>query len=612
MKRRQEANDDSVRKRAKQIYDQRQRAVNAARDAAAVSGAYATPPSSNSNALLGNGDNSSNNGTPFMPDMYMVSKLEECVVILTREERDQKKNLCIVGPAGTGKSWLVRNLSKALESLSKIVAVLAATGTAAINVDGQTCDAFFGLSPDMRKLALRDLVTKVDEHGIRAKLQSLHVLIIDEISMVSHEFMMQMDAVMKEGRNSTEPFGGVRVVVVGDFAQLPPVKPQQFCHVHGLERYSNGKRRGLLCCRGCEIEAERAGISYDGAPSKDMWAFKAPVWTQLRFEPILLTKLLRQTCPKLKEIVVSMFMGKELTTGQIDLLRSRTNASTTSIRLYCLRCSADEYNKQRKQEMTEPDVTFTALDNYSGHPTHAYLAHRRLDYIDPGTSYLTMLRDHKLCEKLTFCKGMPVVLLSNINPTLGLVNGLQGTIVDWQYINAEDLPRISDGMLTSGYEYSSIGRSQSAYLPSIMNAHYTRRQNRVRAFMHDERNNGKPWPVVHFANGVERVIIPDCVSEDWTYDDDVSTFSRTQLPLLPAWALTIHRAQGMTLVDYVADLSGAFCAGLEYVALSRGPSLERMEVLGLKGKLKHGMDPTVAKFMKDTFPDLEAQMAQGG
>ena len=128
------------------------------------------------------------------------------------------QNLFITGKAGTGKSTLLqlfRNTTK------KKVAILAPTGVAALNVQGQTIHSFFGFPP--RIITPSEAARRVTRKDLLRLYKNLEVLIIDEISMVRADMLDGMDKFLRINRENYLPFGGVQVVFFGDFFKLPPV-----------------------------------------------------------------------------------------------------------------------------------------------------------------------------------------------------------------------------------------------------------------------------------------------------------------------------------------------------------------------------------------------------
>lgn len=129
-----------------------------------------------------------------------------------------ESNLFITGKAGTGKSTLLQLFRST--SRKKMV-VLAPTGVAALNVQGQTIHSFFGFPP--RIVTPSEAARKVTRKDLLRMYQNLEVLVIDEISMVRADLLDGMDRFLRVNRENYRPFGGVQVVFFGDLFQLPPV-----------------------------------------------------------------------------------------------------------------------------------------------------------------------------------------------------------------------------------------------------------------------------------------------------------------------------------------------------------------------------------------------------
>jgi len=131
-------------------------------------------------------------------------------------------SLFFTGPAGSGKSVLLRELIRRLPSAS--TAVTASTGIAACNIGGITLHSWAGLGKNgLEQPALEVAASIRRRRDVQGRWLNTRVLVVDEISMVDGAMLDQLDAVAKAVRSSSAPFGGLQLVLVGDFYQLPPV-----------------------------------------------------------------------------------------------------------------------------------------------------------------------------------------------------------------------------------------------------------------------------------------------------------------------------------------------------------------------------------------------------
>jgi ATP-dependent exoDNAse (exonuclease V) alpha subunit len=141
----------------------------------------------------------------------VCEEIKEAVRVIEKSN----KHFFVTGKAGTGKSTLVEHLRN---KSSKNIAVLAPTGVAAVNVEGQTIHSFFGFKPGIAP----ENVKKTYRN--RKLYKNLDTLIIDEISMVRADLLDCISVFLKlNGPQEDVPFGGVQIIMVGDLYQLPPV-----------------------------------------------------------------------------------------------------------------------------------------------------------------------------------------------------------------------------------------------------------------------------------------------------------------------------------------------------------------------------------------------------
>lgn len=370
-------------------------------------------------------------------------------------------SIYLTGRAGTGKTTFLKSFLEATE-LKAIV--IAPTGIAALNAGGQTAHSLFKFPPSL--IRPQD-VRRVREGRI---LRAIDILVIDEVSMVRSDLMDAIDRSLRLHRGVAKPFGGVRLLCVGDAAQLPPV-----------------------------VRNEDAEIlnEWFGGP----FFFDAPSVKQLDWTIIELCHAFRQTEPHFLELLNRLRIG-EILRSDGELLNTRIKPmpddnSGDSVILTTTNDAARRINEKEMAALpSKPGV-------YCGEVTGNFD-----DKIFP-TEF-----------ELELKVGAKVMLLRNdadrrwVNGTLAVVHELLGDTVRVQ-----------------------IGR----HIHEIEPAEWER-------FAYDVDEAGEP---------VRKAI---------------GTFK--QLPLRLAWALTIHKAQGLSFNKVHIDLSrGAFAHGHTYVALSRCRSL---------------------------------------
>jgi len=147
----------------------------------------------------------------------MPITLDEKSTKALKSLEDRNEHIFLTGNAGTGKSTLLDHFR---HKTTKKIAVVAPTGVAAVNVRGETIHSFFGFPPNITP----DHATLGAKRTRKSKLyQTLEILIIDEISMVRADLLDCIDAFLRAVRHKNLPFGGVKIIMVGDLHQLPPV-----------------------------------------------------------------------------------------------------------------------------------------------------------------------------------------------------------------------------------------------------------------------------------------------------------------------------------------------------------------------------------------------------
>ncbi len=372
------------------------------------------------------------------------------------------ENVLLTGPAGSGKTYVLRDFIQRAKRDGKHVAVTATTGLAATHLNGSTIHSWSGigihdqLPPDFHQYlrkGRRDTIAKTD------------ILIIDEISMLHHYRLDMVDAIARKVRGNDQPFGGLQVVLCGDFFQLPPVT------------------------RGDQQSGE--------------FAVSSDVWQQ--FDPVIcyLSEQHRQNDDAFLEILTALRAG-DVRRRHAELLLSRQNTDVgEATELHTTNVDVDAINAAKLADLDGKEHVYKMVTTGK----EAYVE--------------SLSRSCLALPELVLKQGALVMCIKN-NPEKKYVNGSLGIV--------------------TGFE---------------------------------EATN---YPQVELKNGRKLVITPDT----WELrDGDKKRASLSQIPLRLAWAITVHKSQGMTLDAARVDLRRAFVEGMGYVALSRVRSLDTLSLSGI-------------------------------
>lgn len=284
------------------------------------------------------------------------------------------RNILITGRAGTGKSTLLTHFR---HTTKKKAVVLAPTGVAAVNIEGQTIHSFFHFKPNVTLASIkRKKKTEKDKPGLYKKLSTI---VIDEISMVRADLLDCIDKFLRlNGPDEKQPFGGVQMIFIGDLYQLPPV-------VSSTER---------------EIFKSHYPTPY---------FFSAKVFDQLNIEYIELEKVYRQKDDEFVRLL-NTIRNRSVTDADLAQFNQRCDplfqpaADTFYISLTSTNALADEINEKRLGEL--PGKVWKAGGLIEG---------------DFGREYLPTAVELKLK------KGAQIMLLNNdsygqwVNGTIGKI-----------------------------------------------------------------------------------------------------------------------------------------------------------------------------------------------
>ncbi|KAI1879780.1 hypothetical protein JX265_002734 [Neoarthrinium moseri] len=508
------------------------------------------------------------------------------------------RNVFYTGSAGCGKSTVLKAFTKRLRAMGKQVRILAPTGRAALQVNGSTTWTYAGWTPDHHKQPLEEL--KKGAHGkfvYKRLAKETDVIVIDEISMVENLHFERLNELMKEARykpsREVQPaFGGVQVIVTGDFCQLPPVKPFQHCIDCGRglsESFYLGSKK--YSCTSCRNEWH----------DQDKWAFRSKAWQECNFEHVHLRQIHRQNDEEFIRMLQKTRVGEALTSFEISRLMEHPCRVNNATRLFATRDQVKEVNQKQFKRLTGVNHWYWSRDVFKWQREyHPHLQWKGLRKAEgpPGEEELKPLKaleDHRFDEQVQLKQGMLVVLLVNLDLAAGLCNGSQGLICGFEPYDPAKMPRARTGK-----------KEEPENL--IMGDRAVLKEQQIKAFSESKGTRIKRWPVVRFHNGTTRVIYADCSIAELGDEKPYSLLIRTQIPLAPAWAMTIHKSQSLTLDRVIVNLSRAFEEGQVYVALSRATSLEGLKIEGDSDALTGGLggNREVQRFLRENFGALNA------
>jgi ATP-dependent DNA helicase PIF1 len=501
-------------------------------------------------------------------------------------------NVFYTGSAGCGKSTVLKAAVRKLRAEGRRVRIVAPTGRAAVDIGGQTIHTFAGLTPDSLKVPLAKLREKAHGRLLNRRFKFTEVLIIDEISMVENHFLERINAMLQEARHSDKAFGGMQMVVLGDFYQcmfssyfmesetcsnriiVPPVKPFQYCIECGREMRQVIRDRVYKCSLHGEFRDE------------DKWAFRSKCWEKAKFTCVNLSTIHRQHDPKFIALLEKCRKGMAFNTTERNVLLHHQCNFTEAVRLYATREEVRRINDEQFRKLDGEKLTFKALDGIEIKDRHIEQLRGWNQRGHDGS--LIKLKDHRLEKLLELKKGTHVILLLNLAIESGLVNGTQGVIISWEDMSDAKTP----------ISHTRVGPDEMNPRQVIYGRHADTKEAGIKGFI--QMQSAKKWPRVRFENGVEAVIMADCQVTELGDTEPYSLICRAQIPLLPAWAMSIHKSQGMTLSKVIVDLSRNFEEGQVYVALSRAKSLDGLKVLAL-GQDQSGPNYEVMSFLDQKF-----------
>lgn len=279
------------------------------------------------------------------------------------------KNLFITAPAGYGKSFLINCIKEYAIVSEYNVAVTALTGTASVIIKGLSLHSYLGIGLANESPQRLFEKCKYKYKKIYHYLNLLNILIIDEISMMNEELFDKIDDYLKYIRNSNKPFGGIQIILIGDFAQLPPVE-------------------GNYC-------------------------FLSKKWTTSNIEIIQLTENMRQSDIEFQELLQEIrFSDRYCSDKTINILNELKNTvfdnnivptKIFSVNKYVNAINNDEFNKISKNNTIKIYKTVS--------------------------TYKKSLKTLNIEDEIKLCIGCNIILTYNLDFDIGLVNGSRGICI---------------------------------------------------------------------------------------------------------------------------------------------------------------------------------------
>ncbi len=432
----------------------------------------------------------------------------------------------INGGAGVGKSTLIKAVYQSIlrfynslpgsnpETIR--VALCAPTGKAAALIDGMTLHSFLSLPVNQCKHKLVKLDSDISNR-IGVKLKDLQLLIIDEISMVGFTMFQQVDARLQQIMKTKKPFGGISVIVLGDFNQLRPVGDKY------IFQFNN---------------------SYNALVDNPLWSL---------FELFELIEIMRQKDDKTFAIALGNLAKGMMTLEDINLFKSRIvsteklEAVEDAIRVFRSNAEVDAYNTKVLSSLNTEGATAHAYDFCVGDGL-ASIKEKVLSNVKK----LKTTETYGLPLEIDLKVGAKYMMTVNIDIEDGLVNGACGKLVIIDYGKLQKTNETVPCRLWIKFNEEKTGKKARANFQNVM-----RNRNIDLSFTPIE-------PVTRQIN---------------TRSTNIKV-ERKQFPLVPSEAMTIYKSQGGTYEKVVVNLKKGMARSELYVACSRATQASGLYLIG--------------------------------
>jgi len=440
------------------------------------------------------------------------------------------KSIFLTGPGGTGKSFLIKEVFKQLPKTGREVSLTAMTGCASLllHSKAKTLHSWSGVGLGTDVVPL--LVSKIKKSR-RAVLRWMKTdtLVIDEVSMMTPDLFEKLEEIARTIRRDQRPFGGIQLIMVGDFYQLPPI-------------YKD---------------------TQDTKDTQGTFVFESPLWAKMGLITHDLVQIVRQKDEAFQTILNQARCG-QLTKESLKILKRRMNLDYKSMEiqpsmLFTRRAEVDTINMNHLRKLGDRK-TYTATTTFNPLAQTQGLSPQTPEVLQ-ATQALDKVAAYSV--ELSLAVGAQVMLLTNMNPGSGLVNGSRGVVI--------------------GFEQPKNDEDKTFVV---------------------KKAGDIVFPVVRFKSGDQLIQY-----HDWEVPD-MPGVKRQQIPLKLAYAITIHKAQGATLDCALIDVGGrTFEYGQAYTALSRVKDMESLFIhdIALDAFRAH---PKVVEFYASQQSKAEAYSSQ--
>jgi len=372
-------------------------------------------------------------------------------------EIDNNQNIFITGSPGTGKSYLINSICRLLTYRNKEYGLTATTGCAAYNIQGTTIHSLFGMNIYSDNLEEHYQFLLRKRTVVFKKIKNLDVLIIEEISMLNDVLYNFLDSLLKLIKNTDKPFGGIQLIFVGDFYQLPPI---------------NGK-----------------------------YCFTSEKWKEANLKMITLKTIIRQKDDELFQYILQRIQKGNVSSKIIsyleELKKTEFKNNIQPTKLYPINIDVDKINAKELSKLNDGRI-----------------------FIEYNAKSNCDIKNE--LYNIRMCKDAQIMITRNVDIPNGIVNGTRGIIL---------------GVFV---EYITI-----------------------------LTNDNKTVNITYYQE----------------FLDNIKKKSITFMPIKLAYALSIHKSQGMTIDCIEIDLgNNIFEYGQAYTAISRGRCLKNIKIINISKK----------------------------